>query len=137
MMIFLYFVVGALLFGLFLKFSIGGVKKMAAFLMIYDNPDVPKHSKKSMMLSMIPYFVALFLLAVFSTFGILAFFVMVPAWLFTFYFISHYFRLWKYQGNSILLLLFISLLWIIGSFAVSSFVREGLKIAVDFFRSLL
>ena len=135
--IFLYFVVGAIIFGLFLKLSIDGVKKMSKFLMIYDEPDTPKHSRKSMMLSMIPYFVIMFWLAVFSTFGALMFFVVLPAWLFFAFFTSHYLKLWKYHGYSVLLLLFCTLVWLTGSFAVSAFVRGGLTAAVNFVRSLL
>ena len=137
MRIFLYFVVGAIIFGLILKFSIDGVKKMAKFLMIYDEPDTPKHSRRSMMLSMIPYFAIMFWLVFFSTFGALMFFVVLPAWLFFVFFTSHYLRLWKYHGHSVLLLLFFTLVWLAGAFALSPFVKEGLMAAVDFFRSLL
>ena len=137
MPVFIYFVIGAVIFGLFLKFSIDGVKKMAQFLMIYDYPDVPKHSRKSMMLSMIPHFIILFCLVVLSSFGVLLFFVVLPAWLFDLYFVSHYLKLWKYHGYSVPLLLFVSILWLVGCFAVSPFVREGLTAAVNFIRSLL
>ena len=139
MRIFLYFLIGAVLFGLFLKFSIGGVKRMAKFLMIYDtdDPDTKKHSGKAMFVSLIIYFVILFVLAVLTTYNIIMGFVMVPAWLFTFYFTSHYIKLWKFQGNSVLLLIFLTLVVLIGSFALSPIVKEGLTAAVDFLRSLL
>jgi hypothetical protein len=130
-------VIGALIFGLFLKFSIGGVKRVIKFVMIYDDPDAPKHSRKSMMLSIIPYFIILFLLCVFSTFGPLVFFVVLPAWLFTFFFLYHYLRVWKYHGYSVLLLIFLSLLWLSGCFAVSPFAKQAMTAAVDFVRSLL
>ena len=137
MPVFVYFIIGALIFGLFLKFAIGGVKRAIKFLVIYDDPDAPKHSRKSMMLSVIPFFAILFCLTVLSTFGALMFFVVLPAWLFTLYFLYHYLRLWKYHGYSVLLLLFVSLVWLAGCFVASPFVKEALTAGVDFVRSLL
>jgi len=127
MIVFLYFLIGALIFGLFMKFSIEGIKKMAKFLMIYEFPDVPKHSKKSMRLSLVPLVIFLFVLAVGSSFGAFVLFVMVPAWFFFFYFYSHYIKLWKYHGYSVALLIFGSLFWLACSFALSGPVREGLR----------
>lgn len=137
MPVFVYFLIGAIIFGLFLKFSIGGVKRMAKFVMLYDDPDAPKHSRKSMMLSVIPYFLILFVLVVLSSFGVLVFFVVLPAWLFTFYFTWHYMKLWKYHGYSVLLLLFLSLVWLAGCFVASDAVKGALMEAVSFIRSLL
>ena len=137
MPVFIYFVIGAVIFGLLLKFAIDGVKKAIKFLMIYDDPDAPKHSRKSMMFSVLPFFAILFCLTVFSTFGALMFFVVLPAWLFIFYFFYHYLRLWKYHGYSALVLVSLSIVWVFGSFAVSLFVRQGLTEAVNFIRSLL
>lgn len=138
MRIFIYFVIGAVLFGLILKISIDGTKKMANFLMIYDNPNIPKHSRKSMLLSLIPYFIILFALTELSSLNTIMFFVIMPAWLFTFYFTSHYIKLWKYHGYSALLLIFMSLIVLGISFGVSPLVREGaaiiaFKIRAEFF----
>jgi len=137
MSIFIYFVIGAVLFGLLLKVSIDGVKRMAKFLMIYDDPDAPKHSGRAMLLSLIPYFIILFALAVLSSFNVIMVFVVMPVWLFTFYFTWHYIKLWKYHKYSVLLLIFMSLVVLAASFAASPFVREGLGITVDFVRALL
>ena len=137
MRVFIYFVIGAVIFGLFLKFSIDGVKRMAKFLMIYDNPDAPKHSRKAMRLSLIPYFIALFVLVTGSSFNVIMIFVMMPAWIFTFYFTSHYIKLWKYHKYSVLLLIFMTLAVVGVSFSVSPVVREGLRAIIDFVRALL
>ncbi|MCL2816265.1 MAG: hypothetical protein FWD23_16855 [Oscillospiraceae bacterium] len=137
MPVFVYFIIGAVIFGLFLKFSIGGVKRMAKFVMLYDDPDAPLHSRKSMTLSVIPYFLILFCLVVLSSFGVLVFFVVLPAWLFTFFFSWHYMKLWKYHKRSVLLLIFASLVWLAGCFTASGFVKGALTEAVNFLRSLL
>ena len=98
----LYIIIGGAAMILSMKFAIDGLKKFSLFLKIIHDPDKPKHSKKSMWLSLIIYLLILFILGLLTS--ILSFFIVlvwIPVLLITWYYI----KLWKYQGYSVLLLI--------------------------------
>jgi len=122
---FLYLLIGCIFFGLFLMVGISLVKKLGKFLIIYDNPDIPKHSRKTMTRSMIIYLGVLFIFTFASC--VLFIYYLIPLWAATVYFTVHYIKLWKYHKRSVLFLIGMSLLTIIVSFVLSPFIKEGIS----------
>ena len=147
MPVFLYFIIGAFVFGAFLMFSISQVKKLGTFLKVYEyvakpedddykrigkskraeiEIEKPKHSHKVMVFSLIKYLLVLVLFVFITSFGSYMVFLMVFAWAFIVYFTFYYIKLWKYHNYSVLLFIFTVLAVIIGSAALSPFIKSGI-----------
>jgi len=106
---------------LLLRFGLKQVKKLRIFLEIADNPDLPKHSRKVMIQSLVKYAVCLFA-AVFCTHHIFAI-PMIPIWVFIILLARRYIILWKYHQYSAVLLVGVSCTVIISSIMVSPIFR--------------
>jgi Flp pilus assembly protein TadB len=148
MPVFVYFIIGALIFGAFLMFSISQVKKLGKFLKIYEDvaetenddykrlskikrrepekAEKPKHSRKVMILSLVKYLLILVLFTFITSFGSYMVFLMIFAWAFILYFTFYYIKLWKYHNYPVLLLIFAVLFTIAGSTALSPLIKSGI-----------
>ena len=127
MPVFVYFIIGAILFGLILIIAISQVKKLGKFLMVWDNPDFEappeKHSRKVMILAFLKYLGVLFIIAFGLTQNIMIKILVIPIGVFTIYFTTHYIRMWKYHKYSVALFFVMAIAVIAVSFAVSPFIN--------------
>jgi len=128
MPVFVYFIIGAVLFGLFLIISISQVKKLGKFFMVYDNPDYEsppeKHKRNVMILAFLKYLGVIYIITFGLTINIMITVLVIPIWVFTIYFTTHYIRMWKYHKYSVVLF-FVMALAVIGiSFAVAPFIKD-------------
>jgi len=87
--------------------------------------DIPKHSEKVMLYSLIKYLLCLFVFTL-LTFGVFIF-PMIFIWGFVIFFSRRYIILWKAHKYSVMFLLFASLLSIVLSVFVSPFIRSFLS----------
>jgi len=128
MPVFVYFIIGAILFGLFLIVAISQVKKLGKFFMVYDNPDFEtppeKHKRNVMILAYLKYLGILFIITFGLTINIMITILVIPIWVFTIYFTAHYIRMWKYHKYSVVLFFVIALAVIGISFAVAPFIKD-------------
>jgi len=155
---FVYIIGFAALFGGILFYSISQVKRMGNFLKIYNDPDapaesdydspvkrkrevreIPKHSRKVMMSSLLIYLVILLLFILITTIHAYIIIAMFIPWLFMLYFTFHYIKLWKYHGYSVFLLIIMMLAVIAGSFMLSQmqFFKAAMDVVKPFFMSLI
>jgi len=128
MPVFIYFIIGAILFGLFLIIAISQVKKLGKFLMVWDNPDFEappeKHSRGVMILAFLKYLGVLFLITFGLTINIMITVLVIPVWVFTIYFTTHYIRMWKYHKYSVILFFAAAIAVIAASFVVSPYIKD-------------
>jgi hypothetical protein len=128
MPVFVYFIIGAILFGLVLIIAIAQVRKLGKFFLVYDNPDFEtppeKHSRNVMILAYLKYLGVLFIITFGLTINIMITVLVIPVWVFTIYFTTHFIRTWKYHKYSVVLFFIIALAVISVSFAVSPFINE-------------
>ena len=96
-------------------------RKLGKFLVVADNPNLPKHSKKIMLFSLLKYLACLIALTL-CTYQILIY-PMIFVWGCSLYFIYHYIKLWKYHKYSVAVLICISGAIIMISILISPFVR--------------
>ena len=128
MPVFAYFIIGAILFGLVLIIAISQVRKLGKFFLVYDNPDFEappeKHSRNVMILAYIKYLGVLFIITFGLTQNIMIKILVIPIWVFTIYFTTHYIRMWKYHKYSAALFFVMAVAVIIGAVAVSPFIND-------------
>jgi len=125
---FVYIIIAALCFGLFLIVAISQVRKLGKFLMVWDNPDYDKppekHSKKVMILAILKYLGVLYVITFGLTINIMITILVIPIWVFTIYFTTHYIRMWKYHKYSVFLFFAMALAVIAVSLAVAPAIKE-------------
>jgi len=153
----IFFIAGPWVVILLLWFGISQFKKLTAFFMIMNEkpgwrdgadwrsrrfkaiprderptlpgrPDLPKHSQKVMLFSLIKYLVCLAVCVTF-TFGVLVF-PMIVIWVFVIFFTRRYIILWKAHKYSVLFFVGVSLAAIILSFFAAPFIRTFFAAAI-------
>ncbi|MCL2096564.1 MAG: hypothetical protein FWH10_06635 [Oscillospiraceae bacterium] len=123
------FIAGPWAIIILLKFGIDELKKLGTFLSLRHSKTNQKHSKKTMIFSMVKYLIILAAM-VLCTQGIFIY-PMIPVWLFVIFTGSYYIKLWKYHGYSVLRLISAAFAIIVSAMLLRSIIWRLLGIIMS------